>query len=493
MPRAADASCQARVRHAGRPEFAREAAGVLAHDALVEIVCGLAAEEAQLSLGLLVGRIERLVERVLDVLDLAQHPEELLVGGSGHNPPVGPPGHEGCHERNPLPRPAATGGMTRTLVLGAGFGGLTAATELAERLPPGHSVTLVDERETFLLGASKLWILDGRRPRPQGERRVRDVERHGVRFHRGRVERIDVEVKRVTVSGEPLEYDHLVIALGAQLTLDPVPGLARAARNLYSAEGVERLHLDLAAFPGGDVLFAVSSVPFKCPPAPYEAAMLAKSFLDARGVDARVAIASPEPQPLPVAGPECGATVREWVEERGVEVLNHRKMQSVDPDRRVVRFEDGTERRYDVLAAVPTHVAPTVLKESGLTGEAGWVSVDAHTLATRYPDVWAVGDCTVVKLANGKPLVKAGIMAEGEAKVVAQNLAARIRGESETARFDAKGGCYLELGGGLAVEVKGDFYAQPNPVVAAQPPSRATLAAKEAWEAEHLVRWFGPA
>lgn len=383
--------------------------------------------------------------------------------------------------------------MTHTLVLGAGFGGLTAATELARRLPLGHTVTLVDERDRFLVGASKLWILDGRRARLQGERRIADVERHGVRFVQGRVERIDVAGKRVTVAGEPLSYDNLVVALGTQLTLDPVPGLAQAARNLYGADGVDQLHRDLAALDGGDVLFVVSSMPFKCPPAPYEAAMLAKAFLKARGVEARVAIASPEPQPLPVAGPECGAAVREWVEERGVEVLNHHKMTGVDPARRVVRFENGAERRYDVLAAVPTHVAPAVLRESGLVGEAGWIPVDAHTLATRHPDVWAVGDCTVVKLANGKPLVKAGVMAEGEALVVARNLAARIRGEPETARFDAKGGCFLELGEGLAVEVQGDFYAQPDPIVAARPPSRATLAAKEAWEAEHLARWFGPA
>jgi sulfide:quinone oxidoreductase len=232
-------------------------------------------------------------------------------------------------------------------------------------------------------------------------------------------------------------------------------------------------------------------MPFKCPPAPYEAAMLAKAFLDGRGVRANVTLASPEPQPLPVAGPECGATVREWLTERGVEVLSNHKPVAVHTARKEVRFENGATRRYDLLAAVPPHRAPQVLHDAGLVNEAGWVPVDARTLATRHPGVWAIGDCNVVKLANGKPLVKAGIMAEGEGITVARNIASRVRGEPEGARFDAKGGCFLELGGGLAVEVVGDFYATPDPIVAAQPPSRASLEAKKRFESERIARWLG--
>lgn len=387
--------------------------------------------------------------------------------------------------------------MTHTLVLGAGFGGLTAATELARRLPSGHPVTLVDRKATFLMGLSKLWMLDGRRRAGEGARRIEDVARRGVRFVRGDITRIDLAHRAVAVGTQRLAFDRLVIALGAELAPDALPGLPEAiargvAHNLYDPAGVETLHGALARVASGArVLFLVTGVPFKCPPAPYEAAMLAKSFLAARGVDAEVAIASPEPQPLPVAGKECGDTVREWVEERGVVVENGRKPVAVDAARKVVRFEDGGERAFDLLAAVPAHRAPSVLADAGLLGEAGWVPADAGTLATRHEDVWCVGDSNVVKLANGKPLVKAGVMAEGEALVVAGNLAARALGEPETARFAGKGHCFLELGDGLAVEVRGDFYATPNPVVVATLPSDEALRAKEAFEAERLARWFG--
>lgn len=381
--------------------------------------------------------------------------------------------------------------MAHVLVLGAGFGGLACASELARLLPAGHTVTLVDEKDRFLMGTTKLWLLDGRRRRGEGEHDVRGVERLGVRFLQGRVSRLDLAARVAHVADRALPYDHLVLALGASLAPDALPGLAQAGHNLYSPGGAADLHDALARFEGGDVLFLVASMPFKCPPAPYEAAMLAKAYLDGRGVRARVTLASPEPQPLPVAGPECGAAVREWVAERGVELLSSHKPVAVDAARKEVRFEDGSTRRYDLLAYVPPHQAPALLREAGLAGDAGWVPVDPHTLATRHEDVWAIGDCTLVKLANGKPLVKAGVMAEGEAYTVARNLAARLRGEPETARFDAKGGCFLELGRGLAVEIVGDFYATPNPVVAARPPSAASLEAKKRFEAERVERWLG--
>ena len=382
---------------------------------------------------------------------------------------------------------------THTVILGAGFGGLACASELARRLPPGHRVTLVDAKDRFLMGTTKLWLLDGRRAPGEGAHDVRGVERLGVRFLHARATRIDPAARLVELDeGGTLRADHLVLALGAALAPDALPGLADAARNLYSPEGAAALHGDLARFEGGDVLLLVASMPFKCPPAPYEAAMLAKAFLRRRGVDARVTLASPEPQPLPVAGPECGAAVRGWLSERGVEVLNGHKPVAVDPARREVRFENGATRRYDLLAAVPPHRAPALLRDAGLLGESGWVPVDPHALTTRFPGVWAIGDCTAVKLANGKPLVKAGVMAEGEGLVVARNVAARVRGEPEDARFDAKGGCFLELGDGLAVEIVGDFYAQPDPLVVARPPSKASLEAKKRFEAERIAHWLGP-
>ncbi len=336
----------------------------------------------------------------------------------------------------------------------------------------------------------KLWVLDGRRKLGEGSADVRGIERLGVHFRHGTVDAIDLAGQTVSVDGERLAWDHLVVALGARLSMEPIEGLAGAAFDLYSEAGVAAFNAALSDFEGGRVLVLVARPPFKCPPAPYEASLLVQRFLEQRGVEAQVTIASPEPQPLPVAGKQCGDTVRGWVEQRGVRVLSGRNVARVDPAAKVVYFEDGSQEPYDLLAAVPVHSAPKVLHDAGLVGPNGWVVVDKHTLATQHPNVWAIGDCTAIPLSVGKPLVKAGVMAEQEAAVVAANIASRLQGKPEAARFQAKGSCYLELGDGIAVEVVGDFYADP-PVVVAGVPSSQALQEKLEFERERLVRWLG--
>lgn len=351
--------------------------------------------------------------------------------------------------------------MQRVVVLGAGFGGLEVAHNLR-----GHArVTLVDQSETFLMGLAMLQRIDGRRKAGDGERAIARAAGATVDVMKARATKIDLQTKRVETSAGALDYDKLVIALGARL--EPVVG-----HNLYSPEGVGAFHRDLAKLgKGGRVLIAVSSMPFKCPAAPYEASILAKLYLDARGVEASVTIVSPEPHPLPVAGKACGDSVREWVEERGVRVING-------------TTADQLSETFDLVATVPHHKGPEILASSGLALEGGWLVVDRETLATSDPNVFGIGDCTLVKLLNGKPLTKAGVMAEAEGRVVAR----RILGED--ARFDGKGGCFLEMGRGEAAEIVGEFFAPNGPIVVAKSPSTETLRKKEAFEAERLARWF---
>lgn len=431
------------------------------------------------------------VRKVLLRFHLAHHAEEVVVAGARHRRRLRPGRHEGWRAfagAGVKRRRRAWRAMPHVVVLGAGPGGLTAATELASALPRG-SVTLVDERDSFLMGLAKLAILDGRRTAATGRRMLRDVERHGVRFLQAKVESVDPATRTVRAGDETLRADHLVVALGTTLDAGGVPGLAEAGRNVYTTEGAAAFHRDLASFPGGEVLLVVHSTPFKCPPGPYEATMLTKAFLDRRGVDARVAIASPEPQPMPSAGPAAGEMVAGFLAERGITLLAGRTLREVDPHARIARFANGEERRFDLLAFVPRHRAPAAL--AGLVDASGFVPVDARTLATGHAGVHAIGDCTLIKLANGKPLVKAGVMAEAEGRVVARNVLDALAGRPPSAAFDGKGYCFLELGGGEGVQIEGDFYAMPAPDVRALPPSPAALQAKARFEEERLRRWFG--
>ena len=104
---------------------------------------------------------------------------------------------------------------------------------------------------------------------------------------------------------------------------------------------------------------------------------------------------------------------------------------------------------FDLLLAVPPHRAPAVVRDAGMTGPSGWIGVDAGTLATRWPGVWAVGDVTAIPLSTGGALPKAGVFAHAEGEVVAARVADTLAGRVPTATFDGRGMCYLETGRGL--------------------------------------------
>ena len=163
-------------------------------------------------------------------------------------------------------------------------------------------------------------------------------------------------------------------------------------------------------------------------------------------------------------------------------------MERFEPGRAV--FADG-EIAAEMIVAVPPHRPPRVVADSGLLGEAPWVRVDPATLETGFPGVYAIGDVTGIKLANGLPLPKAGIMAELEGQRVAAAIAAGLRGEAAPAPFDGKGFCFMETGLETAAMIQGDFFARPEPRVELAPSSADNARRKHEFEAERLARWFG--
>lgn len=352
------------------------------------------------------------------------------------------------------------------LILGGGVGGLTAANELRQRLGPEHRIVLVDKTGEHLFAPSLLWLMVGARRREQLTKDLRTMARPGVEVVRAAVQELDPDHRRVVADGRDLHYDTLIVSLGAELAPDMLPGYNAVAHNFFDLDGAASLWSALQRFEGGQVAVAVSALPFKCPAAPYEAALLLDSFLRRRGIRERseVAVYTPEPQPMPVAGPVLGQAVTALLEQRGIRFHPGRPLGSIDPARREIVFQDGTRESFDLLAGVPPHRAPQVVKESPLANEAGWVPVDKRELRTRFEHVYALGDVATITLSNGKPLPKAGVFAHAEARAVARTVAAEVRG-GEAAAFDGQGYCWVELGGGQAAFASGNFYAEPDPEV----------------------------
>ncbi len=376
------------------------------------------------------------------------------------------------------------------LVLGGGVGGVVAARELRKRLPERDRVVLVDRRPDHLFESSLLWLVVGRRDPDAVRRPLSRLTDRGIELVTGEITELDAEARRITVDGRELRGDAMVISLGAEFVFDAVPGLAEAGHNLYGLEGSVSLRGALERFDGGRVVVLTAAPGYKCPAAPYEAAMLVDDHLRRQGIDARVDMYAAEPGPMGTAGPEVSAAVREMVESRGIGYHPDYRIESVDPSSRTLRFENGAGADYDLLLYVPPHRAPAVVRDAGLVGPSGWIATDPETLRTDADGVYAIGDVTSVPLPSGKALPKSGVFAHGEAKVVAENLAAEWSGRAPDAVFDGTGACFIETGSGKAGYGAGDFYAEPAPVMKLRSPSRLWHLGKVLFEKYWFWRWF---
>lgn len=388
---------------------------------------------------------------------------------------------------------------TKTVVvLGGGVGGVVAATTLRKRLPAEHRVVLVDREPDHLFAPSLLWLITGRRTARQISRPLERLARKGIEVVCGDIDRIDPNTRRVSIversstseiSGD-IEADYLVVSLGAELAPDAVPGLAEAGHSFYTLAGAETLRDALRTFDGGRIVVLTAAPAYKCPAAPYEAAMLINDHIGKRRLtgQTQIDLYAAEPGPLGVAGPDVSAGVRSMVEGAGIGYYPEHQIVSVDSGR--LSFANGATVDFDLLACVPPHRAPQVVRESGLVDDTGWIPADRDTLHTRYPGVYAIGDVTGIPLKLGKPLPMAGVFAEREAKVVAHNIIHEITGEGETEWFDGHGECFVETGDGKAGFGRGNFYAEPTPQIALHPAGRRWHIGKLLFEKKWLRQWF---
>jgi sulfide:quinone oxidoreductase len=378
--------------------------------------------------------------------------------------------------------------MRRVLILGGGFGGVATAHALRRRLPPEDEIVVVERRPYFMLGLRKTWALVGRGTLEEGRRPLQALERFGIRVLPGTITAIDPATRAVEVDGRRWEGDAMVVALGAELAPEAIPGFREHALNVYDPQEIPRAMEAVRAFRGGQVMIGIFGAPYKCPPAPYEMAFLLQDFFEARGVRARISVFTPQPMSLPVLGAAGCSVLEGRLAERGIDFLPNHKATAVEAG--AVVF--GERRRpFDLLLGIPPHRCPEVVVRSGLTDGGAWVRVHPRTLETRFAGVYAIGDITEILLPNGMPLPKAGVFAEAEGEVVAERIAAVFAGREPEASFSGEGFCYLELGRGEAMLVRGRFLVEPAPEIEITEPSPNYLEEKKRFEAERLRTWFG--
>lgn len=376
--------------------------------------------------------------------------------------------------------------MTHVVILGAGFGGLELSARLAEDLADEVRVTLIDQNDAFVFGYSKLDVMFGHHTFDEVRLPYAEIAIPGVDFRRERIVSIDPHAKRVLTESGTYDADILVVALGADLDPSATTGLQEVGHEFYSPENAELLQDVIAGFEGGNVVVAVLGGFFKCPPAPYETAFMMHDYLSRKGLrdSSTIRIVTPMPKPIPISDEVSGA-ILSLLDERDITYSHATWVDHVDPAARMLHLRDGGEVSFDLLLAIPVHRAPAVVVESGLTEDDGWIGVDADTLATKFADVYAIGDVA------SAPVPRAGVIAEGEARTVADVLVHQIKGGPEAPPFLGEIMCYMEMGGGTIGRVSVNFRSGPHPVARFMPPSVEGTEAKKQFGAARRRRWFG--
>jgi sulfide:quinone oxidoreductase len=377
-----------------------------------------------------------------------------------------------------------TDGLTRVVVLGAGFGGLELTTRLSEEFGDDIEIVLIDRSDAFVFGFSKLDVMFGRAVPEQVRHSYADIVKPGVRFVQTAIRSIDPAARTVETEAGAFEADVLVVALGADLDPAATPGLLEDGHEFYTVAGGFAARDVLERFEGGRVVIAVLSTPYKCPPAPSETALLLHEYLLARGLreQSEIALVIDFGRPIPPS-PAASAALIEAFAERGIEWHASREVCELDPGRHVAILRDGGEMPYDLFLGVPVHRAPAVVTEAGLTTD-GWVQIDSLTFETSFPGVYAIGDVAAV----GTP--RAGVFAEGHAAIAAEHIAARIRGTTSSAQYGGRGICYLEFGADAVAMVDVTFFGDQRSGELIGP-SASLVADKAEFGSSRVKRWFG--
>ncbi|MBI2135478.1 NAD(P)/FAD-dependent oxidoreductase [Candidatus Woesearchaeota archaeon] len=385
----------------------------------------------------------------------------------------------------------------KILILGGGTGGLVVANELRKKLGKEHKIILIDKNDKHIYAPSFLWLMAGNRKAENIQKQLEALKRKGISFVNEKVTSILPDKKTVKTEKNEFSYDYLIISLGAELAPENIKGISQEGYNLYKLEDVERLRDGLKDFQGGKVAIVISSLPFKCPAAPYETAFLLDEYFSKKGMRKKIQINifTPETLPMPSAGPDIGKRIKSMLEERNINFNPEVQLISVDADNKELKFKESKDaaakyEKYDLLIFIPPHRGSNAVIDSQLGNEIGWIPVDKNTLKTKYPDVFAIGDAASIILDSGKPLPKAGVFAHFEAEVVAENLAAEINGMAPTKTYDGKAYCFLELGYGKAGFASGNFYAKPVPLVKMKKPGRIWHLGKVLFEKYWLWKWF---
>ena len=379
--------------------------------------------------------------------------------------------------------------IPHVVILGGGFGGLAAANEIRNSLDSSKvKITIVDKKDWFMVGYAKLWIMNGTRTFENSIGSLNELPKKQINFIKDEIIEINPKNNFVKTKSENISFDFLIISMGAVLAPKKIPGLIENGFNLYDHNQLNQINEKLNKIESGKIAIVIMGMPYKCPPAPFEASLLVDSMLRKRGIRDSVEIDfySPAPITLPAAGPEVSKQILNLVNSEKITFHNSQKIKHVESKKLIFENEEFT---FDILLAIPPHIAPKVIYDSNLAIKPGFIPID-RDCKTPFENIFAVGDVTSLTVNDTMAVPKAGIFAEGEGIIVAKNIISKLESKKTSTVFDGKGGCFLESGRDTASIIEVDMFTNQKPTTKLTESTKDNLSKKLDFEKERLSKWL---
>ncbi len=349
--------------------------------------------------------------------------------------------------------------MKHVVIVGGGTGGTIAANVLARKTSKDKvKITLIDKSGKHYYQPAFLYTALGEIKSESSV--VRDESQlisKRVRLIIDEAVKIDPADRRVDLAkGGSLNYDYLIIATGARIVPEEVPGY-EASYNFYDYQSALKLRRALESFKGGVIAIGVGGIPYKCPPAPGEFSCLLDYYFNRRGIRDKVEIHFLYPLPRPFPERSVAGVMMELMERKNIHFHPMFNIEYIDPKKKIVYSLEGEELKFDLLVMVPPHKGAKVVENSDIKAPGGWITVDKYTLnLPDYDDAYAIGDATDL------PISKAGVVAHYEGKVVAERIAAEVAGKEPTSRYDGTVRCFCDAGYRKAITIKFNYETPPK-------------------------------
>ena len=379
--------------------------------------------------------------------------------------------------------------IPHVVILGGGFGGLSSANELRNSLSSSQvKITIIDKKDWFMVGFAKLWVINGTRTFEDSIGSLNELPKKEINFIKDEILSIDLQNKNVKTTSQNIFYDFLIISMGSILAPEKISGLKENGFNLYDHNQLSEIHDRLTSMKSGKIAISIMGIPYKCPPAPFEASLLIDSMLRKRGVRNSIQIDfySPSPITLPAAGTEVSKKILELINSEKIIFHDSCKIKSVEYNKLI--FENS-EANFDLLLFIPPHVAPKIIYDSGLAKEPGFILIN-RDCKTSFENVFTIGDVTTMLVTENMTVPKAGVFAEGEGITVAKNIISKIQSKKELILFDGKGECFIESGKETASILEVDMFSESKPSTSLSESTSDNLSKKIEFEKERMTKWL---